>query len=585
MGVTIKMPLTFEVCFPEEEQKSIDHYLKDLGKDMRLLMGSFLLGIKNSGSKFSGLTGFLPEYFSEANFQFADCVYKRMVIFARENDFDIESFEVLYPMSSLTYFEYVYDNPAEFDNKEYSREEFLDIEINFFKAYTVFNQKTITERGKDLAQNFKEYDIEGNLTNFFIGNNLHSFDITDYQINKVFYCQFLKAYSFFEFLESFQGSEHLIKAFYNYYDVPNFKKYLHKLLGIVFPVLTAKREAQTEIHLEADKQEELSLFIEKHIKLDDERLTDFDFTKTRSYPLYKIDEGKYRIIYTLFVVEMIYKGLYFRFKDINATLPENQQLKNLYGIKNLEFSEQYLLNQTLKKIFGNRFIQKSGKELDAEFEGAPDYYVRNGKRIFVFESKDVLLGKEIKQSTNYNEVLEKLKITFVENEKAKAKAVLQLKDTIREILTQSLSFDKNAPSEKAHIYPILIVHYRMFNTPGMNKLIDGWFKNALSILNEEGLNVENVRSLIIIDMDTLIYNSHFFETRKLSFEDCLLEYHTKYLNINLKNHRFKNQQQVDDIISESYASFAHYLDNKIDDKYRRPKPTELLEKMISVVTK
>jgi hypothetical protein len=53
-------------------------------------------------------------------------------------------------------------------------------------------------------------------------------------------------------------------------------------LGIVFPVLTAKREAQTEIHLEADKQEELSLFIEKHIKLDDERLTDFDFTKTRS---------------------------------------------------------------------------------------------------------------------------------------------------------------------------------------------------------------------------------------------------------------------------------------------------------------
>jgi hypothetical protein len=57
------------------------------------------------------------------------------------------------------------------------------------------------------------------------------------------------------------------------------------------------------------------------------------------------------------------------------------------------------------------------------------------------------------------------------------------------------------------------------------------------------------------------------------------------LNINLKNHRFKNQQHVDDIISESYASFAHYLDNKIDDKYRRPKPTELLEKMISVVTK
>ncbi|WP_026451439.1 hypothetical protein [Aequorivita capsosiphonis] len=585
MGVTIKMPLTFEICFPDEEQKPIDYYLKDLAKDMRLLMGSFLLGIKNRGSEFSGLSGFLPKYFSQANYAFAQSVHKRIIIYAEENDFEIDTFEVVYPLSSLVYFEYVYDNPAEFDNKEYSSEEFLDIEINFFKAYTIFNQQTITERGKVLAKNFEEYNIDSTLDNFFVGNHLHSFDITDYQINKVFLCQFLKAYSFFEFSVNFEGSNHLLKSFYHYYEVADFKEYLHKLLGIIYPVLTAKKEAHIEIHLDADKQEELSLFIEKHIKKDAERLSDFDFTKTRSYPLYKFEEGKYRIIYPLFAVEMIYKGLYFRFKDRNEVLPKDQQLKNLYGIKNLQFSEQYLLSQTLEKIFGNRFMQRSGKELDANFKGAPDYYVRNGKKIFLFESKDVLLGKEIKQSTQYNEILEKLKITFVENENGKPKAVLQLIDTIEDILTKSLAFDVNAPSEKAIIYPILVVHYRMFNTPGINKIINGWFTKALLEIKEKGLYIANIKNLVIIDMDTLIYNSHFFETRKLDLDVCLLEYHHNYLNLDLKQHNIKSQQQADEMISESYASFAHYLDNKIDNTFHRPKPKELIAKMLSVVTK
>lgn len=585
MGVTIKMPLTFESCFPQEKQKPIDYYLKDLGKDMQLLMGSFLLGIKNKDSKFSGLTGFLPEYFSEANFEFADCVYRRMTIYAKENDFEMDSFEVPYPISSLNYFEYVYDNPAAFEKKDYTREEFLDIEINFFKAYTIFNQKSITERGNELAQNFKKHNIPETLDNFLVGNQLHSFDITDYQIDKVFMCQFLKAYSFFEFLEDYKGSTHLITAFYKHYNVKDSNEYLHKLLGIVFPVLTAKKEAHTEIHLDADKQEELSLFIEKHILLDDETLADFDFTKTRSYPLYKIEKSKYRIIYPLFVVEMIYKGLYFRFKAINDNLPKNEQLKNLYGIKNLQFSEQYLLNQTLKKLFGNRFLQKSGQEMDVNFKGAPDYYVRNGNKIFLFESKDVLLGKEIKQSIQYNEILEKLKITFVQNEEGKPKAVLQLVETIREILTKSLAFDTNAPSNRAIIFPILIVHFRMFNTPGMNKLINNWFNDELSKLDDEGLNTSNVKSLIIIDMDTLLYNSHFFETSKLILEDCLMEYHRNYLNLDLKQHNIKSQKQADERISESYTSFAYYIDNKIDKNFRRPKPKLLLEKMISVVTK
>ena len=48
---------------------------------------------------------------------------------------------------------------------------------------------------------------------------------------------------------------------------------------------------------------------------------------------------------SLFTIEMIYNGLYFRLKSINKKLPDKDKVAKLYELKTYEFSEQYVLSK------------------------------------------------------------------------------------------------------------------------------------------------------------------------------------------------------------------------------------------------
>src|SRR5690606_24304317 len=139
-------------------------------------------------------------------------------------------------------------------------------------------------------------------------------------------------------------------------------------------------------------------------------------------------------------LELIGNGLYFKFKAINDTLPKEKKVKDLYGLKTYEFSEKYILHSVLKEYFGKRYFQRNGDELDAEYDGAPDYYVRNGKKIFLFESKDILINAQVKQSSDFKAIDNELALKLYQNEKGKPKAVLQIINNTRKILSKTLDF-------------------------------------------------------------------------------------------------------------------------------------------------
>ena len=143
----------------------------------------------------------------------------------------------------------------------------------------------------------------------------------------------------------------------------------------------------------------------------------------------------------------------------------------------------------LKEIFGKRYVQKSGKELDQLMRGAPDYYVRNGKRAMVFESKDILISKESKTSPDYRVINNELRLKLFENEKGKPKAVRQLVANVEILLKGEASYDPQFPTNRGIIRPILVVHYRMFNTGGTNGIVNSWFKDELTKLEKNGLDI------------------------------------------------------------------------------------------------
>jgi len=569
-----KLGVTFEACFPQEERKTLSDYLSGIQRADLLKMGSFFLGFDNEKSKYSDVTAFLNMFFSADNKDFATDVYKNLKAFVFEAGYGIEQYEIPYVGSSLLLFEFIFDNISE--ELETTKTN-LEIEQDVFRAYVHLNQTAFTDRA--IAE--KEADEESGLTytpaQVLLKTHFHNYELINYRVDKLFTCQFLRAISYFQFLSQTEKCEALLKKFCDYYGVKDYNEYLRRLIGIIYPVLMKDKESHTEIHLENIENED---FIDKHILSSKDVASELDFLTLRSKPLYKFEKDKYRIISPLFTIEMIYNGLYFRLKAINEKLSEDEKVSGLYGLKTYEYSEQYALDKLLQEIYGKRYYQKSGKELDEIMPGAPDYYVRNGKHTIIFESKDILISKESKQSTDFRILREELRLKLYENEKGKSKAVKQLAENIRKLLNGEADYDKNFPVKKGIIFPVLVVHYRMFNAAGLNNIVNGWFRNKLEQLKEEGLDISKVQDLILIDIDTLIFNKEALQSRKLQLWDVLMEYQKIYLRFDLSKARPRprNEEEGIEMLKSSFHPFSFFLDIKVEKMKFDRTPKELLEK-------
>src|SRR5690606_12184290 len=126
---------------------------------------------------------------------------------------------------------------------------------------------------------------------------------------------------------------------------------------------------------------------------DIDEIDQIDFLTTRTKPFYKVVDGHYRIIFKLFVVEKIFKGVYFLLREINKSLGPSVQIKDIKSFYGDEFSEQILCYKVMESIYLDKSIRFSGKELsDLKIDAAPDYYIRKGNNILLVESKDFLIA-------------------------------------------------------------------------------------------------------------------------------------------------------------------------------------------------
>ncbi|XCF04779.1 hypothetical protein ABI125_08555 [Tamlana crocina] len=569
-----KLGITFEACFPNEERGTLKEYLSGIDKVDLLKMCSFFLGFNAEKSRYSDIIHFLRMFFGPENAEFAKTIYENILEYIETTEYPIEIYEVPYVVSSLKLFEFIFDSiPDEQETTKTNKQ----IERDTFKAYILLNQINITDRYLVSKQIKEENNIRPTPAQALLEISFHNNDLINFRVDKLFDAQFKRALLYFQFLKDRDDCEALLNAFYAHYGVTDYRDYLKRLLGITHSVLMKDVESHTEIHLE---EQESMAFIDKHVANVDESITEVDFLKVRSNPLYKFEEDKYRIISPLFTIEMIYNGLYFRLKSINKKLPDKDKVAKLYDLKTYEFSEQYVLSKLLKEIYGNRYVQKSGAELDGIMQGAPDYYMRNGKYIHLYESKDILITKESKQTLDYRDLENELRIKLYENEKGSPKAVKQLVESIRKILAGEAIYDPNIPLATVQIFPVLILHYRMFNAAGLNSVINSWFTNELLKLEELGLDISRIHDLVIIDVDTLIFNKDALIQRKITIQNALLEYEINYLRFNLATARPRprSREEANSMFEKSLAPFSFFLDNKIELLGFQRSGKDLLEK-------
>lgn len=571
-----KIVITYNDIFPEEIPTDINEYLEGIDKEMLLKFSSFILGFSRNSAYENPIT-FLEMYFSSENADFLKGVFQNLKSFVGEDDYGMDSYSFPYMISSLSFFENAHDKEYG-ETKEYSNQE---IEIRVFKAYLLLNKINITDRTPILNESTKHIkkEVSKYPVAYIIGLFLNSSDFSNYDIRKIFVTQTIRAISFFNFLEEREEAKELIKEFYKVYNISGYQEYIKRLLPIKISVLTKEKDAHTDIKIPEDEDHASSINFLENFALSESQLPqDFDFVNIRSNPIYRVDENTFRLTYPLFALELIGNGLYFKFKAINDHLPKERRVKDLYGLKTYEFSEKYILHEVLKEYYGRRYFQRNGDELDAEYDGAPDYYVRNGKRIFLYESKDILINAKVKQSSDFREINKELSIKLYQNEKGKPKAVLQLINNIRKILSKTLEFDSGFNPKNVIIHPLLVLHYRIFNTAGLNKWVNFWFQDELGKLKQEGFDVKNVRPLLLIDIDTLIFNKDVFQNRKLSLERVFLDYQDDYLNFSFQGKKFRSEEEATQASKNSLIPFGDYLDDKVELEGMRVIPREFEEK-------
>ncbi|WP_179350047.1 hypothetical protein [Winogradskyella pacifica] len=271
-----------------------------------------------------------------------------------------------------------------------------------------------------------------------------------------------------------------------------------------------------------------------------------EFVFLRKSPLVKLDDERYAVLDFEFLLNKFFSSLYH---DLLA-FSQERGLKRFSQDYEKEFIEGVLLSNTFKTSFGNSYIQFTEDEIKSkgskgiENIGLPDYYIRNGSTVMLFECKNSFISNANKIALNTDKLLKELKDKFYyttnsKTGKRRGKGVLQLLDFITNSIGGKYRFFDNLKRpENLNYYPVLLVMDATLTSMGFNQLLNHYFQIELedSVIKKK----YKIKPLTIIHIDDFFI--HQVRLKRLS--KLIVSYH-KFL---------KSKKSFDSMIS-----FSDYL--------------------------
>ncbi|WP_289062729.1 hypothetical protein [uncultured Zobellia sp.] len=455
---------------------------------------------------------------------------------------------ILNVKTSLKFFELV-QNYNSVKNNSYSESE---INKRLLKVYLILNENI----------NQKE-DSLGNTNETIISNALTHSVYSETNNSYLRIAEFKKACLFFEYCKLYLPNHYsLFLEDFSINDWQEYVNYIHQI-GMLYYDSTSPVTSISIPKEDKNYQKKVDFF--DKFCLSEIYQNDADFTNIKSRPVFKKeDTEEYFIIFEQFFLEKMFKSIYFTFNAINDKLKGTEVfIKNFKSDVGLFFSEKTLLNKIIKDALGNKYKHLGYEKLQKG--GRPDYYIRNGKNIFLFECKDNLIKKSIVESSNIKQFVKELKNLFVENDKGQKKAIKQLISNIVDIRQGCFEEDQGINHKNNVIYPIIVTTNSIFSLPGVNLLLNEWFIDELR--NSEIDNVD-VKNITLININTLIVFSGLLKNNHLPLKVLIDSYWKRYQNF--LNKKFDIRE---DIIFERYKvymSFDNYIEQQNHGKYLLP---------------
>ncbi|MDR6487212.1 hypothetical protein J2799_001697 [Chryseobacterium vietnamense] len=494
----------FDDIFPDEKKEDALSYLLKIPKDVMLKS----IGFCNTYP--------LPDhqiFFN--NKAVAKNVFVRVETF-RKNLGKDKKIEIITPDSYLRLSEIVLSNIDQF-TEEGDKES--DPELNLFKAFLVLNFRIGAYNHKFDKEQSTESLIDFMILQGFQLNEIGSFgDI--HSFIKLIHATIYKVESLLEFLS--QKSFQQIKSrFIESFGVDSKQAFIFHMKFLFGSLLIAKINNQFIFAI----SNETSLSFLKNIAATD-IIADEDFTELKKTPLYFLNGNSFSVVNFYFAVDLFYRSAKFRLK----TIFEKSDIKidNFLSYYGNEFSEKFLMKNLLDNIFSKKFYKKK-TEYKAEEKNEPDYYVNYNNTVLLFENKDVLISKTVKAANDMESIESFLKERFLQSSK-KGVGIKQLVNSIEFICKKTFKFDDTIQYDhKLEIFPILLVHDRVYEGTGINHKLNNWFKEELIVKKIHSNDKIKIHSLTLIDIDTLILWEKSIKDNFKLFKS-LLSNHTQQLN-------------------------------------------------------
>jgi len=508
------------------------------------------------------------EWFHPDNTELANHIWDQFVSGYRQLGASIPQIKIINIWSNLTLLDLVlsttYDTAEESNNPA--------LEGNILKLYLAINEEAADRSDKIFAQ--IPYEDHPNIVDRFarIGVTLlyPYHDLNHFEPIEMFFSNFIKSIYCFKWLET--NYPDLLKKFLAPYGVDDWKDYLKAVLPIAHLAAVPNNDTglnYLEITNSENKEKAKIILDHLSLKQEVEYIQKNDFLLARANPLYRVGEDSYLILDSLLTVNRIYNSMFFELLRISEKEKELKLGKGkFFSIYTFEFIEQYLSYTVLDDIYSRtRYLKLSGQKIATEFgiDTEPDYYVRNGNKVFLYEIKGSFVTGPTKQSVNFHEIEHELKEKFFFDTSDNGnKAVKQLAERMKILFEKSAKsvYDPSYNRKTIRIFPILIVSELMMTTPGMNHILNEWL--SAEIDNDDTLkgSKNRIHQLTIIDIDTLIRFSKEFRDDPALFELMILEYE-KVSNParvdSIKKKRGVTQQELEARIWSTLDSFGFYL--------------------------
>ncbi|UYZ65341.1 hypothetical protein [Hymenobacter weizhouensis] len=558
----------------------VEDYLSGISRLRRLQCVSHLLGYLSQvpAPKRNHITD-MQQFFGAHSQRFADEVFDRAQLLQQQGH---DRLSFLHPKTVLQLYNYCFELLDEPDTKSEA-----ELEQSLFKACLVLNGPYIAEQDHASAA-AKALLPTQPLAAMALALTFSDFELVNLRLLHIAVLQLIKSVRLFEFLEAEARFAPLLQAFLQRFGCRDWPEYFRKLSGVTKPVMQAENPGRISVEIpDTQPDYEADRAFLRHFALrEGQPLDKADFTSLRTTPLVEETPGTFVLAYPVLVVEAMHKGLYFQFNLANRSLPKSQREPDWRSVYCDLFSEQYLLYMLLDATFRGRGLALSGRAIfdgwKLKGQSEPDYYFRHDNRAVLFESKDVWVNKVAKAGHDFATYLDEVKKKFYEDENQHPKAARQLAGNVERLLRQQLPFDTDFNPTELIIYPVLVVHDRLYNQPGLNVVVNDWFQAELAKLEQQGLPVHNVRPLIIIDVDTLLAYHEDFRDGRMVFEDVLDEY-VAYLQAPVwagMTPAEDEQRQM-----QSIHPFALFLENYAEQRDMLGIPREMLYQILPIVNR